>query len=207
MILYLCSMKYLICHCQLLWTKTENGCLPSHWKTYLILLPTGHLKSLMFLCDRIGINVLWSLLDSVSVMQLSVIVGNRTWWPRSPVLPWMHMTQNLTDHPTGSGDMWECSKLKWKQMAKKSPLCFALSFLSGMLLYVFDPNSLLRKYVSELWWNNTRKAVFNSGYSILSAYTVMGRDRQPSFFLWALISHGLLGFFSSFRSKLNSQRS
>lgn len=46
MILYICEMKYLICCCQVLKTKSENGRLTSDWKTYLILLPTDPLKSL-----------------------------------------------------------------------------------------------------------------------------------------------------------------
>lgn len=159
------------------------------------------------MCDSFGINVLWRLLDYVSITQLSMIVGSRMWWLCSLILPWMRTTQNPTDHPTGSGDMWECSKLKWKQMVKKYPLCFALSFLWGMLPEVFDPNSLLRKHVPELGWNNTGNTVFSSGYSVLSGYAVEERDRQLSFFLWAFFSHGLLGFLSSFRNKPNSQRS
>lgn len=95
------------------------------------------------------------------------------------------MAQNPADHPTDSGDMWECSKLKWKQMDKKYPLCFALSFLWGMLPEVFDPNSLLRKCASELGWNNTGNTVYSSGYSLLSGYTVEDRDRQLSFFLFS----------------------
>lgn len=111
-----------------------------------------------------------------------MIVRNRMWWPCCLTLPWMHTTQNPTDHPTDSGDMWECSKLKWKQMARKYPLCFALSFLWGMLPEVFDPSSLLRKHVSELGWDNTGSTVFSSGYSVLSGYTVEERDRQLHFF-------------------------
>lgn len=159
------------------------------------------------MCDSFGINVLWRLLDYVSITQLSAIVGDRMWWPCSLILPWMHMTQNPADHPTDSGDMWDCSKLKWKQMVKKYPLCFALSLLWGTLPEVFDPNSLLGKHVSELGWNNTGNTVYSSGYSGLSGYTVEERDRQLSFFLWDCFSHGLPGFLSSFRNKPNSQRS